>query len=371
MIEHNTTASPQSRQQALQTWARAALTKVYGVDPGLIEVSALGGDASFRRYFRYQPPPESGLPASLMLVDAPPASENNPAFLFAARAFRTAGLHTPVIYAWDLEQGFMVLEDFGDQLYLPILQQARRDADMARVDVLYGQAMGALLALQACPQEIVLPPYSQSLLHQELSLFEQWFCADMLGLMLNEAEKALLARTWDTLERAALAQPQVPVHRDFHSRNLMVRVSVDGSHIEDQPPGVIDFQDAVSGPVTYDLVSLLRDCYIVWPPAEVERWLQDFARQARASGILPERYSDEKLLRDFDLMGLQRHIKVLGIFCRLALRDGKTAYLNDLPVVIDYVLQVAAMRPEMADFLQWFRAGPEPMMRRKLAERST
>jgi len=370
MIEPNPTASPQLRQQALQMWARGALTNVYGVDPGLVEASALGGDASFRRYFRYHPPPGSGLPASLMLVDAPPARENNPAFLFAARAFRKAGLHTPDIYAWDLEQGFMVLEDFGDQLYLPILQQARSDADLARVDVLYGQAMGALLALQACPQQIALPPYSQSLLHQELSLFDQWFCVDMLGLTLTEADKALLARTRDMLVRAALAQPQVPVHRDFHSRNLMVRVSDDGAYIENQPPGVIDFQDAVSGPVTYDLVSLLRDCYIVWPPSEVERWLQEFVVLARARGILPELYSDEQLLRDFDLMGLQRHIKVLGIFCRLALRDGKTAYLNDLPVVMDYVIQVATLRPEMAEFLGWFRARAEPMMRRKLAERS-
>lgn len=370
MNNQHDSESPVTREQALQDWAQTALLRVFGTDPGAVKASPLGGDASFRRYFRYHTPAESGLPVSLMLVDAPPSRENNPAFLLAAQAFREAGLHTPRVYSWDLEQGFMVLEDFGDQLYLPVLQEAQREADIARVDVLYGQAIRALLDLQACPQETALPPYSQALLHQELSLFDQWFCVEMLGLTLSDGDKALLARTWEMLERAALAQPQVPVHRDYHSRNLMIRTSADGTLVENQPPGVIDFQDAVIGAVTYDLVSLLRDCYIVWPQQDVERWLRDYAAQARARGILPDLYTDEELLRDFDLMGLQRHIKVLGIFCRLALRDGKTGYLNDLPVVMDYVVQVAGVRPEMADFLQWFRSGPEPLMRRRLAGRS-
>lgn len=358
-----------TREQALQVWARAVIGEISGRDPGPVTASGLGGDASFRRYFRYHPPVGSDLPASLMLVDAPPAKENNPAFVLAAGEFRRAGLHTPLIYACDLEQGFMVLEDFGDQLYLPVLQQAQGDADLARVDALYGQAVHALLDLQACPQESALPPYSHALLQQELNLFEQWFCSEMLGLRLADDDKTVLSQTWEVLTQSALSQPQVSVHRDFHSRNLMIRALPDGSFAENQPPGVIDFQDAVTGPVTYDLVSLLRDCYIVWPQQEVERWLQDYARQARVRGILPERYTDAELTRDFDLMGLQRHIKVLGIFCRLALRDGKTRYLQDLPVVMDYVVRVAGLRPEMRAFLQWFVAGPEPMMRKKLRQK--
>lgn len=358
-----------TREQALQVWARAAIGEVSGRDPGPVTASGLGGDASFRRYFRYYPPADCAMPVSLLLVDAPPVTENNSAFVLAAGEFRQAGLHTPTIYACDLEQGFMVLEDFGDQLYLPVLHQARHDNDMVRVDKLYEQAISALLDLQNSPHSSALPIYSQALLQQELNIFEQWFCGEMLGLRLTDDDKKLLSQTSDLLIGAALAQPQVSVHRDYHSRNLMIRVLSDGTFAENQPPGVIDFQDAVTGPVTYDLVSLLRDCYIAWPQQEVERWLQAYARKARVRGILPERYTDAELLRSFDLMGLQRHIKVLGIFCRLALRDGKTGYLQDLPVVMDYVVRIAAMQPEMSAFLQWFVAGPEPMMRKKLRQK--
>ena len=353
-----------SRHYQLQQWAQTVLANLMGTDPGPVRAAALGGDASFRRYFRYHASRELVLPAvqapvrSLMLVDAPPSRENNPAFLLAAGEFRAAGLQTPGIVAYDLESGFMLLEDFGDQLYLPCLLQAQDSADTHRADVLYRQAMAALLNLQADRSLSQLPPYDQGRLHTELCLFDEWFCGRMLGLTLDSAEQKLLADTWQFLEQAALAQTQVRVHRDYHSRNLMVRQSADGSHPEDQPPGIIDFQDAVTGPVTYDLVSLLRDCYIVWPAQDVSRWLQHYYRQAQQRGILPAGLTFDGFQRDFDLMGVQRHIKVLGIFCRLALRDNKPRYLLDLPVVMDYVVTVAERHPALEPFVTWFRRGP-------------
>lgn len=356
-----------ARQQQLQHWAQGAIRRQFGIDPGVVKASALGGDASFRRYFRFQPL-SAELPVSLMLVDAPPAREDNPAFLRAATEFSAAGLSTPRIYAHDLDQGFMVLEDFGDQLMLPCLQQAQAQGDITRADTLYDQAMKSLLLLQADPSPSSLPPYDEPLLRRELMLFNDWFCTKMLGMQLGPNEQALLETTWQLLEDAALAQPQVRVHRDFHSRNLMVRAGADGGLEENQAPGVIDFQDAVIGPVTYDLVSLLRDCYIVWPQSDVERWVAKFHGAAQARSIVPGAYNESEFMRDFDLMGLQRHIKVLGIFCRLALRDNKQRYLLDLPVVMDYVSQVAARHPTMEPFLTWFRAGPMPQMQARLAE---
>lgn len=352
------------RHQQVQQWARVALTQLTGADPGPVNAEALGGDASFRRYFRYHADAQlaltglDGLKNSLMLVDAPPERENNPAFLLAAAEFRAAGLNTPAILAHDVEQGFMLLEDFGDQLYLPCLSQAQDSADIKRVDVLYTHAMNALLALQSDRSASQLPPYDQTRLHTELSLFDEWFCGRMLSLALDADEKKLLADTWRFLEQSALGQTQVRVHRDYHSRNLMVRQHADGSHPENQPPGIIDFQDAVMGPVTYDLVSLLRDCYIVWPAEHVSRWLQHYYDEARVRGILPANLSFAAFQRDFDLMGIQRHIKVLGIFCRLALRDNKPRYLLDLPVVMEYVVTVGDRHPELKAFISWFRRGP-------------
>ena len=363
--------SATARQTQLQSWAQGAIRQHFGVDPGVIRADALGGDASFRRYFRFRSGATGDtqdLPDSLMLVDAPPAQENNPAFLRAAEEFRSAGLCTPRIYAHDLEQGFMVLEDFGDQLMLPCLQQAQADKDTTRVDTLYHHAMEALLRLQAYDEPSSLPPYDQALLHRELLLFDDWFCEKMLGWQLSDDERSLLATTWQILEASALAQPQVRVHRDYHSRNLMVRSGRDDTLDENQAPGVIDFQDAVIGPVSYDLVSLLRDCYIVWPRADVQRWASAYHAQAQARGIIPGTYTMTEFMRGFDLMGLQRHIKVLGIFCRLALRDNKQRYLLDLPVVMDYVCQVAGRHSVMQPFLTWFQAGPLPQMQARLAE---
>lgn len=350
-----------ARLLGLQTWARHALTHATGVDPGPVLAVPLGGDASFRRYFR------AALgQASVMLVDAPPERENTPAFLAAAQEFATAGLHTPRVMAADIEQGYMIQEDLGDQLYLPCLLQAQAAADERRSEQLYQQAMSALLLLQADKSPSQLPYYSRQLLEQEMCLFDHWFCAEMLGMTLSSDEREMLTATRELLITSALAQPQVRVHRDYHSRNLMVCRQPDGSHPEDRPPGIIDFQDAVIGAVTYDLVSLLRDCYICWPAEQVCGWVTDYAARARQLGILSADYSDHQFIRDFDLMGLQRHIKVLGIFCRLTLRDGKSRYLADLPLVMQYVENVAAQHPEMALFHRWFATGPAPAMREKL-----
>ncbi len=360
------------RKSALSAWARRCLGDLAGLQPESETARALtqapvetvSGDASFRRYFRVRltaPLLGKGViregqqslqqllsASSFVLVDAPPAHEDCHKFVRIARLLRDAGLLTPRVIAVDYEQGFMLLEDFGDTLYLPRLLENRASGDAA-ADTLYQAAMAALIELQARGKGGELAPYDRALLRREMALFDEWFCERFLGLELSAQEKALLDATWTFLEDAALAQTQVCVHRDYHSRNLMI-LHGDIAHA----PGVIDFQDAVLGACTYDLVSLLRDCYIVWPQERVRAWALQFREQAVLRGII--RAGDEAdFLRDFDLMGLQRHIKVIGIFCRLNLRDGKVRYMADVPLVIEYVVRVAGQHPEMKPFLDWFQ----------------
>ena len=361
------------RREALQNWARECLQEVTGVDVGDSELEIVSGDASFRRYFRMRLAVDklntSAVPnvaSSYILVDAPPEHEDCQRFVRVADAVREAGLCAPVVHEVDYDLGFMLLQDFGDTLYLPALLQAQTENDLSRASLLYEQAMSALLDLQQNCVAADLPRYDQELLHNELSLFDQWFCTGLLGLQLSPSEHALIQRTYDFLEEAALMQPYVCVHRDYHSRNLMVR---DG--IENQVPGVVDFQDAVAGPYTYDPVSLLRDCYIVWPDAQVQQWALQYLDQARIQGIIPDSLDEEDFLRDFDLMGLQRHLKVLGIFCRLNLRDGKAQYLQDLPRVIDYVLRIAASYTELLEFTEWFQQRLLPLISAKLPPASS
>lgn len=354
------------RKSALAAWARHCLAEGGLEEKGgakllprlaQAEVETVSGDASFRRYFRIRL-----ASSSWVLVDAPPAHEDCHRFVKIARLFREAGLLTPRVLAVDYEQGFMLLEDFGDTLYLPTLLQSRAVND-DNADQLYTAAMAALIELQANGKSSELAPYDRKLLRTELSLFDNWFCERFLGLTLNDEEKALLDRTWTFLEDAALAQVPVCVHRDYHSRNLMI-IGGDLRHA----PGVIDFQDAVVGACTYDLVSLLRDCYIVWPQERVREWALQFRSAAVKRGILSDDdvSTAESFLRDFDLMGQQRHIKVIGIFCRLHLRDGKPRYMADVPLVIGYVLRVAAQHPEMSEFMQWFQSKVLPLAQRKL-----
>ncbi len=358
------------RREALQAWGRECLEELLGRDIGNNHLEVVSGDASFRRYFRMRLPAQiiqaSALPGiadSYILVDAPPEKEDCQRFARVADALREAGLFAPVIHDVDYHLGFMLLQDFGDTLYLPGLLQTQVDNDSQRADRFYAQAIDALLDLQAQGNPDNFPAYDQALLHTEITLFDDWFCQQFLGLQLDTSAWTLLERTYAFLEESALEQTIVCVHRDYHSRNLMVR-----EENENQPPGVVDFQDAVAGPYTYDLVSLLRDCYIVWPEPQVQQWALSYLEKAKSRGIVPDSYEAEDFLRDFDLMGLQRHLKVLGIFCRLYLRDGKPRYLEDLPRVMDYVLRVADKYSELQEFAQWFRACLIPLALQKLAE---
>lgn len=364
-VMKNTTQSGDERLAALCEWAQPVLsTLLQRALPAPPVARSLGGDASFRRYFRYIDPDSA---QSFLLVDAPPPHEDVALFVRVAAEFQATGMRTPLIHGADPEQGFMLLEDFGDCLFLPRLLSAQRNGDEPVSSALYGAAISSLLDLQGDSSSTKLPTYDADRLLNEMRLFDQWFCGEMLELELelDPDTQLLLDETWHFLTDAATAQEQVRVHRDYHSRNLMV--IGDGMTAG---PGVIDFQDAVIGPITYDLVSLLKDCYIVWPRPQVEYWLSSYFDQASERSLLPEFLTFQDFYRDFELMGLQRHIKVLGIFCRLALRDGKRGYLGDLPVVLDYVQQTARAYPELATFSDWFERVPLPKIRERLQQES-
>ncbi|MEM8659638.1 MAG: phosphotransferase [Pseudomonadota bacterium] len=329
--------SSRTTDQDLLQWAMVALDAPAGAT--LPTVDSVAGDASPRRYFRAS---IQGRP--YILVDAPPATENNRAFAHVRQLLEEAELKVPTLFAADLQRGHLVLEDLGDRLLLDEL-------DATTVDAAYSQAFAALLKLARIDTATVaLPAYDQTLLVQELQRFPEWFVQSLLGLNLSEDENSLLTSVFHTLVASALEQPQVVVHRDFHSRNLMP-----------QPNGelaVIDFQDAVVGPLTYDLVSLLRDCYIRWPESKVEAWVLGYYDTMASAGLSVGDADKARFLQWFDLMGLQRHIKVLGTFARLYLRDGKAAYLRDLPLVVSYVIDVldshVEREPTLASFRQWF-----------------
>jgi aminoglycoside/choline kinase family phosphotransferase len=294
------------------------------------DIAPASADASFRRYFRVRFDGESRI-----VMDAPPEKEDSRPFIRIARQLQAIGLHVPEVLAEDLEQGFLLLSDLGSRQYLEALTPQNADR-------LYGDAMAALTALQAHgPQAGELPPYDRALLWREMELFRDWYLGRHLGLSLSDSEQQLLDETFALLSANALAQPAVSVHRDYHSRNLMVC---------ERNPGILDFQDAVHGPLTYDLVSLLRDCYIAWPRERVEGWVQGYHDMAVDHGILRE-HQEERFLRWFDLMGVQRHLKASGIFARLNHRDGKPGYLNDIPRTLGYVAEVSARYAELGPFL--------------------
>ena len=319
----------------LRRWCAAQLG---GASPKWQEV---GGDASSRRYFRLLTPPASGL----LAVYAPPEHEDSAAFVAVQQRLAAGGITVPALHAIDIKQGYLLLEDFGDTLLLARLE----GGDTAVVEALYQQALQTLLQIQQCPREAAgyrLPHYSRQLLEEELGLFGRWFVSELLELELRARDERLLRGVFELLIENMLAQPTVCVHRDYHARNLMPT--------EDGRLGVIDFQDAVWGPVAYDVASLLKDCYIAWERVLVERWVEDYRSQAVAAGILSDEDDSERFLRDFDLSGLQRHLKVLGIFARLWLRDGKARYLGDLPRVLRYVHNCCEHYPELEPFHNWF-----------------
>ncbi|HEX5756983.1 MAG TPA: phosphotransferase, partial [Arenimonas sp.] len=269
-----------------------------------------------------------------IVMDAPPEHEDIAPWLDIARRLFAAGLHAPEVRSADLEHGFVLMSDLGDALYLPAL-------DTAHVDALYSDAMDALLRMQAGIDASDLPAYDEARLVAEMELMPTWFLQRHLGYTPECEEWDVIESAFRALVDSALRQPQAFVHRDFHSRNLLI---VDSSN-----PGIVDFQDAVRGPVTYDLVSLLRDCYIEWPDARVRAWAEGYRLRLRDAGFaVPD---SEHFQRAFDLMGLQRHIKVLGIFCRLWYRDGKAGYLNDLPLVWRYTRDIGRRYPETAPLI--------------------
>jgi N-acetylmuramate 1-kinase len=281
-------------------------------------------DASFRRYFR-----ASFDNRTLIAMDAPPQHEDCRPFVHIAKLFEDAGTHVPHVHAQDIEQGFLLLSDLGNITYLQALQDG--NTDTARE--LYGAASDALIRIQLASRDHELPPYDEALLLREMRLFPDWYINKHLDVTLTDAQNAKLETVFARIIANNLAQPRVYVHRDYHSRNLMVT---------EPNPGILDFQDAVYGPITYDLASLFKDAYIRWEEAEIIDWLIRYWEKARKAG-LPVHNDFSELYRDYEWMGVQRHLKVLGIFARLYHRDGKEGYLKDLPLVMSY-LRAACIR---------------------------
>ena len=308
------------RETLRTAWTRAALS-----DPAA-PLERASNDASFRSYWRAR-----SADRTWIVMDAPPDREDIRPWLDVAARLAKAGVHVPEIQAADAERGFVLMEDLGDRTLLPELNQTN-------VDRHYGDAMETILAMQMLADTDGLPDYDENRLVAEMELMPEWLLKRHLGMTPECEEWDVIESAFRALVGAARAQPQAFVHRDFHSRNLMLTGRDD--------PGVVDFQDAVRGPVTYDLVSLLRDCYIAWPQERVEAWAEEYRQRLEHAGVrTPGR---EAFLRAFDLMGLQRHIKVLGIFCRLWYRDGKAGYLGDLPLVWRYTRDVGRRHPETA-----------------------
>jgi aminoglycoside/choline kinase family phosphotransferase len=312
------------RLQALQLWAARAL----GADT--LEIAPASADASFRRYFRV-----TAQGRDYIVMDAPPAHEDCRPFVAVARLFGDAGVHVPQVLAQDLAQGFLLLTDLGDTTYLAALNDAASRPELARE--LYLAANDALIRIQQASRPGVLPDYDRALLSRELMLFPEWYVGKHLGTALSDAQNAALDTVFERILDNTLAQPQVYVHRDWHSRNLMVA---------DPNPGILDFQDAVYGPITYDLASIYRDAYVQWDEEQQLDWVIRYWEKARAAG-LPVRPDFGEFWRDFEWMGAQRHIKVLGIFARLYHRDGKDGYLKDMPLVTHYLRSVCGRYNEL------------------------
>jgi aminoglycoside/choline kinase family phosphotransferase len=287
-----------------------------GLFPGeKFTIYPASADASFRRYFRAK-----FADKTLVVMDAPPQHEDCKPFLHVGRLFEEAGVHVPHVHAQDLAQGFLLLSDLGGSTYLQVLTKENAQS-------LYAEATDALIKIQLASRMAELPAYDETLLRRELNLFPEWYIAKHLGINLTPKQSDALERTCQKILSNNLAQPCVYVHRDYHSRNLM----------NSQPnPGVLDFQDAVYGPITYDLASLFKDAYIKWDEEEVMDWIIRYWEKARKAG-LPVREDFGEFYRDYEMMGVQRHIKVLGIFARLYHRDGKDGYLKDMPLVMDYL----------------------------------
>ena len=330
------------RLQHLKVWLDEQLAKLFAeqgwgtVPPATL--TAASSDASFRRYFRWE-----GDGRSFVVMDAPPPQENCKPFVDIAFLLAKSGINVPKIYAEDLERGFLLLNDLGNKTYLDVI-------DGENADALFHDALQALLAFQQLPMVAPLPSYDIALLRRELALFPEWYVKHELGVEFDAAQQQQWQHISELLVDSALGQPKVLVHRDYMPRNLM---------LSEPNPGVLDFQDAVYGPVTYDITCLFKDAFLSWPEERVRGWLESYWQQACALNI-PVQADFEDFLRASDLMGVQRHLKVIGIFARICHRDGKPRYLADVPRFFSYIEAVIARRPELAELQVLFsslRAG--------------
>ncbi len=354
-IAGNTTSSPidsgtdsriDNRRQQLEQW----LTEVLGTP---VSGESASSDASFRRYFRYQFPDKS-----VIAMDAPPTTEDCRPFVKVDRLLADAGVTVPEILAEDLERGFLLLSDLGLNTYLDVM--LREGFALAEADELFTAAINSLLKFQQASLQGILPEYDEALLRRELQLFPDWYLQQHLQIEITEKISAIIEALFQQLIDQVLSQQKVYVHRDFMPRNLMVMedrsdrsegASIGGS----LGVGVLDFQDAVYGPISYDPICLFKDAFISWPEEKVEQWLCQYWQQARNVSLpVPESFAEFQ--RDCDYMGLQRHLKVIGIFARICHRDGKPKYLDDVPRFFNYITVVAARRPELTalqDLLSW------------------
>ena len=317
------------RKLQLTSWLDVTLNQTF-------TLTTASADASFRRYFRvHLTNPYIGY-STLIAMDAPPLQENCTPFVKVAQLLLDADLNVPKIIAQDLTQGFLLLTDLGDDTYLSTLNN-----DNAQK--MYADATDALIKMQLASQADVLPNYDNALLMREMQLFPDWYISKHLGITLSAEQDEVLQNTFAVLIQNILAQAQVTVHRDYHSRNLMVTA--------EQNPGILDFQDAVHGAITYDLVSLLKDAYIEWDEEQIIDWAVRYWQPAKKAGLpVPQDFSE--FYRDFEWMGAQRHIKVLGIFARLYHRDGKQAYLKDMPLVMHYLRKTCERYVELRPLLK-------------------
>ena len=313
------------RATARLDWTRSVL----GSSDLTLETAS--SDASFRSYWR-----TSHQSHSYVVMDSPPALEDPKPWLAIGARLADAGVHVPKVYAQDLEQGFLLLEDLGTQLYLQVLNDANADA-------LYGDAMNALLLMQTRLDWHTLPAFDRDVLQRGWDVMPEWFLGRHLGHAPDQQEQHVLSTAFELVAANALEQPRCFVHRDYHSRNLLV--------VDERNPGVIDFQGALAGPITYDLASLLRDAYLTWPQARVETWVESHRLRLREAGVIDATVDRVRFQRWFDLTGLHRHTRVLGQFYRLWYRDGKPGYLADVPRIYHYVISVARNYPELDDFV--------------------
>jgi N-acetylmuramate 1-kinase len=310
--------SVDARLELLNNWLKNQLDfNKYTIEPA-------SADASFRRYFRITTDKQTWV-----AMDAPPEKEDCESFVRIAQMIESVGVQSPHIYHYNKQQGFILLSDLGSKQYLDSL--TNNDADS-----LYKDAIDALIKMQTIQNK--LPLYDVELLQFEMSLFRDWYLQQHLNISLTDNQHTILQKGFYFLIQSAIQQPQVFVHRDYHSRNLMIT--------ENNNPGVIDFQDAVTGPLTYDLVSLLKDCYIAWPRQKTLNWLNYFID----TNPLTKNIDPQEFIKWFDLMGMQRHLKAVGIFSRLNHRDNKPGYLNDIPRTLTYIIDTSAHYPELIDF---------------------